>query len=115
MIQTIDLFRSFLSDPFTFGKIAAVHALSDCHAIGITTHTALALAVVQFAANEYITECTLVDMLSGACDIFDEEGCELAGGHTCEGLEQALGFAVTKLLTSRPNYNENVVVKWEIK
>jgi len=95
MIQTIDFFRSFISDPFTFGKIAAVHALSDCHAMGASAQTALALAVVEFAANEAMTERTLVDMLSGASDVLDEEGCELAGGHTCEGAEQALGFAVS--------------------
>jgi selenide,water dikinase len=95
MIQTIDFFRSFLLDPFIFGKIAAVHALSDCHAMGAQAHTALALAVVQFAANEEMTERTLVDMLSGASDVLDEEGCELVGGHTCEGAEQALGFTVS--------------------
>lgn len=95
MIQTIDFFRSFISDPFIFGKIAAVHALSDCHAMGAGAQTALALAVVEFAANETMTERTLIDMLSGASDILDEEGCELSGGHTCEGAEQALGFAVS--------------------
>ena len=95
MIQTIDFFRSFISDPFTFGKIAAIHALSDCHAMGARAKTALALAVMQFAANEAMTERTLIDMLSGASDVLEEEGCELAGGHTCEGVEQALGFSVT--------------------
>lgn len=95
MIQTIDFFRSFISDPFIFGKIAAVHALSDCHAMGAKAQTALALAVVQFAANEAMTERTLVDMLSGASDVLDADDCELSGGHTCEGAEQALGFAVS--------------------
>lgn len=95
MVQTVDFFRSFISDPFVFGKIAAVHALSDCHAMGADAHSALALAVVNFSANESITESTLIDMLSGASDIFDEEKCELSGGHTCEGSEQALGFSIT--------------------
>mmetsp|Transcript_22481 Transcript_22481/g.27554 ORF Transcript_22481/g.27554 Transcript_22481/m.27554 type:complete len:931 (+) Transcript_22481:35-2827(+) len=94
MIHTIDFFRSFISDPFTFGKVAAVHALSDCHAMGAKAQTALALAVVQYAANESMTESTLIDMLAGACDILDAEECELVGGHTCEGAELALGFAV---------------------
>jgi len=95
MIHTIDFFRSFISDPFVFGKIAAIHALSDCHAMGAQAQTVLALAVVPFAAVESITESTLVDMLSGASDVLeDEENCELAGGHTCEGAELSLGFAV---------------------
>ena len=94
MIHTIDFFRSFVSDPYIFGKIAAVHALSDIHAMGADTMNVLALAVVPFAASESITEHTLIDMLSGASDILDEENCELIGGHTCEGAELALGFAV---------------------
>ena len=101
MIHTIDFFRSFISDPYTFGMIAAVHALSDIHAMGADAINALALAVVPFAATESITEFTLIDMLSGASDVFDEENCELIGGHTCEGAELALGFAVNGF-TSEP-------------
>lgn len=53
MIHTIDFFfRSFISDPYMFGKIAAVHALSDVHAMGAQVMNALALAVVPFAATE---------------------------------------------------------------
>ena len=87
LVHTVDFFRSFVTDPFTFGKIAAVHALSDCHAMGAVPQTALALAVAPFAANEDITEDTLVDMLSGASDKLTEDGCGLVGGHTCEGRE----------------------------
>ena len=94
MIHTIDFFRSFIADPYIFGKIAAVHALSDIHAMGAVAMNVLALAVVPFAATESMTEHTLIDMLSGASDILDEENCELIGGHTCEGEELALGFAV---------------------
>lgn len=94
MIYTIDFFRSFVSDPFLFGKIAAVHALSDCHAMGAKPQTALALAVVPFAASEHVTEGTLIDMLSGASDCLVEEDCQLSGGHTCEGVELALGFSI---------------------
>jgi len=94
MVQTIDFFRSFVSDPFIFGKIAAVHALSDCHAMGANAQTALALAVVPYAAVESITESTLLSMLSGASDALESDGCDLVGGHTCEGAELALGFSV---------------------
>ena len=94
MIHTIDYFRSFISDPFIFGKVAAVHALSDVHAMGAAAQTALALAVVPFAADESITESALLDLLSGASDVLQDEGVLLVGGHTCEGSELACGFAI---------------------
>lgn len=100
-VHTIDFFRSFVSDPFVFGKIAAVHALSDCHAMGAVATTALALAVCLYAANESITEDTLFHMLAGATDALQEDGCRLVGGHTCEGAELGLGFAVNGCASAR--------------
>jgi len=97
-VQTIDFFRSFIDDPFVFGKIAAVHAMSDCFAMGVDAQTALALAVVPYSFEESITEATLTAMLSGACDALEEDGCQLVGGHTSEGAEMALGLSVTGLL-----------------
>jgi len=94
LIQTIDYFRELVSDPYIFGKIVAVHALSDVHAMGAIAVSALTLAVAPFAADEAVTESTLLHLLSGVSDVLQEEGVRLVGGHTCEGLELACGLSV---------------------
>lgn len=40
---------SFWDDPYVFGRIAAVHALSDVHAMGGRPVSALATAVLPYA------------------------------------------------------------------
>lgn len=93
LVHTVDFFRSFIGDPFVFGMVAANHALSDCHAMGADAVTALAVAVVPFSAKK-LMEDTLFRMMAGACRVLAEAGCALVGGHTCEGHDMALGFAV---------------------
>lgn len=51
LLQTVDFFRASLSDPHVFGRVAAQHALGDCHAMGAAPTSALAIAVVPFAAD----------------------------------------------------------------
>ena len=53
-IQTIDYFRSFISDPYLFGKIAANHALSDLHAMNGDPVSALALCVLPFGKEDKV-------------------------------------------------------------
>lgn len=94
LIQTIDYFREMIADPFVFGKIVAVHALSDVHAMGAAAQSAMVLAVAPFAADEAITESTLLHLISGISDVLQDEGVRLVGGHTCEGAELACGLSV---------------------
>ena len=93
LVQTVDFFRSFIPDPYIFGQVAAVHALGDCHAMGAEATSALAVAVVPYGL-EAKTEETLFQMLAGACEALREAGCTLAGGHSGEGQEMALGFTI---------------------
>ena len=94
LLQTVDFFRAFWSDPFIFGQIAANHALSDVHAKGAEPLSALAIAVVPPAA-EAILEETLFQLMAGACKVLSENNCALVGGHTGEGTELSMGFAIT--------------------
>ena len=94
IVQTVDFFRSFIADPFLFGKIAAQHALSDCFAMNAKPLTAMALCTVPFAPNN-ATEQLLLQMLAGATSVLAKSGCALVGGHTCEAADTSLGFAIT--------------------
>lgn len=93
-VHTVDFFRSFISDPYVFGQVAANHALSDCHAMVAQPVGALAIAVVPYGLELKVEEA-LFQMMSGACKVLHEAGCALLGGHTCEGVELSLGFCVT--------------------
>jgi selenide,water dikinase len=93
-VQTVDYFKAFIDDPYLFGRIAAVHAVSDLHAMNARPFSALAIATLPYARGP-IQEAQLYELLSGAVETFRKLGMVLTGGHTTEGSELALGFAVT--------------------
>lgn len=97
MVHTVDYFRAMLDDPYVFGKIAANHSLGDIYAMGGEPQTALAIATVPFGIETKV-EDTLTQMMSGAMEILNDANCALVGGHTSEGPELSLGFAVNGLI-----------------
>jgi selenide,water dikinase len=94
LLQSVDFFRAMVTDPYLFGRIAATHALNDIYAMGGLPDTALAVATVP-PSRPAIVEHDLFHMLRGALDVLEPAGAALVGGHSAEGAELGLGFAVT--------------------
>ncbi len=92
LIHTADFFPPMVDDPFSFGRIAAVNALSDIYAMGGTPLAGMNL--VSFPLGRH-HRATLKEILRGGLSALEEAGAVLAGGHTVEGQELLYGMAVT--------------------
>ncbi|MBY0229984.1 MAG: selenide, water dikinase SelD [Gemmataceae bacterium] len=93
-VQTVDYFKAFTDDPYLFGRVAALHSLSDLYAMNAEPFAALAVATLPHARGP-VQEERLHEMLAGAALELKRLGVVLAGGHTTEGEAMALGFSVT--------------------
>jgi selenide, water dikinase len=91
-LQTIDQFRSFISDPYLFGQIATQHALSDVYAMGGVAKTVQVGLTLQ-AATEKIQQEDIFQVMSGVLDSLTKNGVSLVGGHTGEGAELSISIA----------------------
>src|SRR5512147_1964632 len=60
LVQTVDFFAPIVDDPYTFGRVAAVNALSDVYAMGGEPLTAL--NIVGFPTGKLPVE-VLTDIL----------------------------------------------------
>ncbi len=93
IVQSLDLLRELVADPWLMGRIAANHALSDLYACGARPVSALAAVTLPFAAG-VIQRRDLKQLLAGALREFAAAGCVLTGGHSMQGRELSIGFAV---------------------
>ncbi len=96
-VQSVDYFRSFISDPYVFGQVAANHSLGDVFAMGATAQAALAIATVPYAIED-VVEQQLYQVMSGALDVLNQHDTALIGGHSSEGAELSFGLSVTGLI-----------------
>jgi selenide,water dikinase len=94
LVQTVDFFTPIVDDPFTFGAIAAVNALSDVYAMGGRPLTAL--SVCCYPGNGDLDD--LEAILRGGAEKMIEAGCVVLGGHSVKDEEIKFGYAVTGLI-----------------
>jgi selenide,water dikinase len=92
IIHTTDFFPPMVDDPYTFGRIAAVNALSDVWAMGGKPLAGMNL--VSYPLSQLGGDA-LKEILRGGLSALAEAGAVLAGGHTIEGQELLYGLAVT--------------------
>ena len=95
--QSVDQLRSFISDPWLFARIAAIHALSDLYAAGAEPQSALVTVSLPYS-EDAIRRRDLTQLMQGVCKELGAARCELSGGHTSESAELALGLTVNGLL-----------------
>ncbi|AOS95847.1 Selenide, water dikinase [Microbulbifer aggregans] len=93
LVQSTDQLRAPVEDPWLFGRIAALHALSDLFAMHARPATAQTLVTLPLAA-EALTRRDLHQLLAGAVHELNRHDCVLSGGHTSEGAELQLGLSV---------------------
>ncbi|MCH8543307.1 MAG: selenide, water dikinase SelD [Alcanivorax sp.] len=93
LVQSQDYFPAFIDEPYLFGRIAALHALSDLHAMNAEPHSALATVCIAHH-HPRLQQRDLRQLMQGALSALQESRCSLLGGHTIEGPQMAAGFAV---------------------
>ncbi len=90
VIQTLDFFPPVVDDPYDYGAIAAVNAMSDVYAMG--GEVVLALNICGFPPD--MDPAIVAEILRGGAEKVAEAGGVLAGGHTLDDKEPKYGLAV---------------------
>jgi selenide,water dikinase len=93
--STVDIFSAFTDDPYLVGRVAAINALSDLWASGVTPRVAQAIVAIPEELDRDSSAEMLFQVLAGARAELDRVGVPLAGGHTTMAPEKLLiGFSV---------------------
>jgi selenide,water dikinase len=94
IVQTVDFFAPVVDDPWTYGAIAAVNAMSDVWAMGGEVVLALNVAMLP---DDFPPEAAAA-IFRGGAEKVAEVGGVIAGGHTVYDREPKYGLAVTGLV-----------------
>jgi selenide,water dikinase len=89
MVVTADFFTPIVDEPYDFGRIAAVNALSDIYAMG--ARPLFVLNLVGFP-RRLLSEGILEEILRGGSDVAREAGVPTLGGHSIDDDEPKYGL-----------------------
>jgi selenide,water dikinase len=98
IVETVDFFPPVVDDPFLFGRIAAVNALSDVYAMG--GNPVIALNILCFPTCDYPLE-VVEEILKGGQAACSEANVVIAGGHSIQGPEPVYGLSVTGIVNPK--------------
>ena len=98
LVQTVDFFTPIVDDPFVYGQIAAVNALSDVYAMGGRPLTAMNLMGIP---TDVVPPPVINAILRGGAAKIKEARCVLIGGHTIRNPEPVYGLSVTGMVSPR--------------
>jgi selenide, water dikinase len=91
IVETVDFFPPVVDDPWTWGAVAAVNAMSDVYAMG--GEVLFALAVAGFPRD--FDKKVIAEVFRGGAEKVAEAGGVIAGGHTVIDPEPKYGLCVT--------------------
>jgi selenide,water dikinase len=98
IISTTDFFTPIVDDPYDFGRISAVNAISDIYAMG--GKPLMAIAILGWPVDKLPLE-SAKQVIEGARKICEEAGISLAGGHSIEIGDPVFGLAVTGIVDTQ--------------
>lgn len=91
LVFTNDFFPPLCRDPYEFGQIAAVNALSDVYAMG--GRPVIALNIMMFPSSRLPMDA-YGEILRGGSDAATVAGVSIIGGHTIDDAVPKYGLAV---------------------
>lgn len=95
IISTTDFFMPIVDDPFIFGEIASVNAISDIYAMG--GNPLMAISILGWPVDKIEAKFAR-KVLEGARNTCFRAGIPLAGGHSIDTPEPIFGLAVTGMI-----------------
>ena len=108
IIQTVDFFTPIVDEPYAFGQIVAVNALSDVYAMGGKPLTAMNMVCFPIKTMDI---SILQEILAGGLAKMREAGVILVGGHSVDDQELKYGLSVMGVIhPSKVVFNTGVKV-----